>query len=454
MVAQHSSPDQPGTKYIQFVTKVKLVLISLVIMPRSDAAKPPSRVAKYVHYEAQLLADMNVTRARKIAASYKVQYYAKMQAQDLIPAIRERMLLVRQCSVCSNAQCNPDTHLFPATTPPTPGEGGSGSESDSGSAHDPNLDGSPDGAALKQLNKASNVADAEVIVTEQLPSFLDSLASQGGASGLQSSSQTTPIAPADPISFDQFDANLSPSQNGDVNAGDGDGSDSEEEDDEAFQARIEAEKEKIRVEINTKRNTLKTQAAEQDRARVLAEQQRKEQKRQRKARRQQQLDELAQQRREALQELEQEAARQQPGFVFDEVFAETDQPRRQQQRPPSPHSSRANRSNTQPRRSVSIIEPARSQSARPPLQSTGMDMSSILDLMDRQHSNTLKVVETALKGISGASGQRVPISQIQDFGHQSCQSVGIDQSGRSQVIHPGNPDAAREMNLGLTGRLD
>ena len=74
-------------------------------------------------------------------------------------------------------------------------------------------------------------------------------------------------------------------------------------------------------------------------------------------------------------------------------------------------------------------------------------MTSILDLMDRQHSNTLKVVETALKGISGASGQRVPISQIQDFGHQSCQSAGIDQSGRSQVIHPGNPDAAREMNF-------
>ena len=44
-----------------------------------------------------------VTRAKVIAAIYKVPYYKKLKLNDLIPAIRENMLLVRQCGACSNA---------------------------------------------------------------------------------------------------------------------------------------------------------------------------------------------------------------------------------------------------------------------------------------------------------------------------------------------------------------
>ena len=74
-------------------------------------------------------------------------------------------------------------------------------------------------------------------------------------------------------------------------------------------------------------------------------------------------------------------------------------------------------------------------------------MSTILDLMDHQHSNTLKVVETALKGIAGPTRNRVPVTDLEDFAHQGGSSSNSEQQGKARVIHPANPDAAREMNF-------
>ena len=117
------------------------------------AKTQPARTVKKVSYQAQTLNQIKVTRAKHIAGLYKVPYYKNLQLNELIPAIREKMLLVRQCAACGNSQCDPEQHIFPATTPLADGEGHT-SESDS--EHPPTEQdlGSPDARILEDLNKA------------------------------------------------------------------------------------------------------------------------------------------------------------------------------------------------------------------------------------------------------------------------------------------------------------
>ena len=119
------------------------------------AKTQPGRSVKKVSYQAQTIDQVNLTHARHIAIIYKIPYYSKLQLDELIPAIREKMLLVRQCPSCENAQCDPDQHIFPASVPHAEGEV-SGSESDTEHPPGDQERGSPDSRVLKDLNKSVN----------------------------------------------------------------------------------------------------------------------------------------------------------------------------------------------------------------------------------------------------------------------------------------------------------
>ena len=215
-----------------------------------------------------------------------------------------------------------------------------------------------------------------------------------------------------------------------------DGSESDDEEEAAFQAQVEAEKKSIEQEIINKRNTIKKKAEEAARAKNLAAQQKKERDALKLARRRQVLADLEAKRLAALQALDEEESQLQAGYVTDEVFADSEPVPPRTGKKVSGSSSRTGRPATHTRRSISIVEPVKSQSSRPPLPSTGVDMSTIFDLMDRQHNNTLKVVETALQGIAGSNRNRVPLTSLEDFAHQGASSASNDKSDRSQVIHP------------------
>ena len=131
--------------------------------PQPPAKTQPGRSVKKVSYQAQTLDQVNLSRGRIIASVYKVPYYAKLQLDELVPAIREKMLLVRQCGACNNAQCDPDQHVFAATNPLVDEEG-SGSDSE----HIPaDTETSPNARILKDLNKAVNPGDNPVSVMFQ-----------------------------------------------------------------------------------------------------------------------------------------------------------------------------------------------------------------------------------------------------------------------------------------------
>ena len=163
---------------------------------------------KKVSFPAQTLDQVSLTRARLIASVYKILYYSKISPDDIIPAIREKMLLVRQCAACGNAQCDPDQHLFPATTPLAETEGGG---SDTEEHHPDDLDASPNARILKDLNKAVNPGDNPVSVTQDFPSFLDHLAGASG-SGIPPAT-SPPKGDAPRANFDDFNTMTSPGLN-------------------------------------------------------------------------------------------------------------------------------------------------------------------------------------------------------------------------------------------------
>ena len=318
------------------------------------AKTQPGRSVKKVSFQAQTLDQVSLTRARLIASAYKIPYYSKISPEDIIPAIRERMLLVRQCAPCGNAQCDPDQHVFQATAPLADPEG-SGSDVEENTPAD--REASPNARVLRDLNKAVNPGDNPVSVTQDFPSFLDHLA---GASGSGLPTVTTPPGEGSPrTNFDDFNTMTSPGLDQSITFGTGDGtsplsnqvqmqdgSGSEDEEEAAFQAQVTAEKQKIQDEVNRKREAINKQADQAARAKQIAAQQKKESDAAKVAKRKQIWANLEAQRNAALLALDEQARQQQAGYVTDEVFAET-----------------AN------------VESSRSDSARPPLPSTGVDMS-------------------------------------------------------------------------------
>ena len=51
------------------------------------------------------------------------------------------------------------------------------------------------------------------------------------------------------------------------------------------------------------------------------------------------------------------------------------------------------------------------------------------DLMDAQHTRTLDLMNSALKGLSDSN--RIPLSNLSDFGRPAAASSCHDQSGRA-----------------------
>ena len=416
-------------------------------------------------YAAETLSQVNLIRARAIATQYSVVNPEKFELKDLLPKIRERMLLVKQCAECSNAQCLPESHVFPAVNPYAE------LDEDGNPIVRPQENEGPDAQALAALNLASNL-DRVVQRAQDAPSFLDSL--PGGPAPQQPGSDPPALALGGPPTledigpemspsgsqhhhnseslFDSFNARINDSNNsvfgneGDDQSEDSDAEDNEDE--EAFQAQIRALKEKNETRLNTHRNSLASKASEE--AKKHQRQQDKIKKQQEKqAHRQKILDDIEAQFQASLRDVEAEVQQQQQDLQADLG------------------SSRSRASRTSKKRSVSIADSPttpRSKSVRPTTSPRGVDLADLVEIMDRQqsmmnkqHERTLGLVTTALKGM--ASSQRVPVANIENFGGCSSSS-DVDKSGRSQVIPAGNPDAAREhgfhppINWGLTGSMD
>ena len=424
----------------------------------SDKTVAPSRVStrkKSPGYDAQTLSQVNLTRARAIASAYSVKNYSTFALKDLLPLIREKMLLVKQCSICANSQCVPETHLFPAVNPYVDGNAQDGNDenlsSGNGSGESDGED-SPSRRALAALNSANNPQDRLIARAEESPNFLDDFSQPPSSSGTGSGNDV----------FSSFDAPAnvslisSPGSNyGDVVVEDLHEDSDNPEDDPEFQNILQARKEKHALELNTHKNALLSKAGEAAKKKA-AQQQLVEREKKKLAKRQQILDNLEAKQQEALRNAEAEVQHQQPGS--DDVFSpSSDRQGRSMVRGNAASSNRKNR--------VGFSKDnGRSHSSRTSVSpSRNVGFSDLLEVMNRQqesmaqqHERTLEVLSSAIKGISKSTSSRVHVSNVPEFGASNPHSC-VDQSGRAQVIQPGNPDAAREhgfrppINWGLQG---
>ena len=385
---------------------------------------------------------------------------------ELGPLIKEAMAKNLTCAVCGGGPCNPESHRFPATNPyievddlgnPITEDAFSDDEEEQHTAVGlPSAN--PDHAALHALSSAEQPHDQVVVMSEQAPSFIQSLqdsAASGSGTNPPSQSGSTP----DPKSADTSSHVNSGSSSSNTSSvlqepvdSDLADLDKELEAHEEFQKELEELRLQHQTEVNTRINAKEKKKRDhltKKQARKEAEARKQEQRKlQLEERRKQILAQMVAKHQEELAAADEEEDSSDDDDVFTKPSGKG-----------TSHSSRSSsRKGKTPSKRVSVTEPTRAQSARPASESDpsgGLTLASVMEMMDRQHKNTLKVVKTAL---SANKPSQVPVSELDDFGHASP-SCGHD-SGRAQVILPGNPDAAKELglnpplNLAFQGKME
>ena len=427
---------------------------------QSSSRAKSSRAAKKTTFPAQTLGEMKCVRARVVAASLKIHDYARLSwPSELAPQIKLAMRMNKACVICGGGQCDPETHRFPATNPylevdelgnPIVDEGSDEDEVGAHKSPNPNTSSSsPSRHTLDALTGAAQPQDRVVALSEQAPGFIETLQHQpasgsglpaplpavtpssNGPPGEDSSGESSVLADSDPPSDDL---------------------DEELDQDAEFQKEIEELLQQQQTEKNTAINAKdkkKSAKLSQKKARKEAEARKAEtRKQQLQEKRKRILAGMIAKHQEEMAAVE--AADESSDEEADEVFA----------KPSDKNSSRSPRApSRKSKKRVNIDDNTRSHSVRPPSDSdpaAGLTMASVLKMMDRQHKNTLKVVETAL---SSQKPSRVPVADLDGFGHETP-SCGHEQSGRAQVILPDNPAAARELglnppiNLAFQGKME
>ena len=150
---------------------------------KSKDAALKSKIAKkrtIEAYPAQTCADLCQRRARLIASQLHIKYYAKLKfPEELVPAIKEKMLTIDDCTQC-DGPCRPDDHIFPAVVPEDTASannegGGSSGSSESGSgksrtsqtsehgAGGGGLDDSPPRSVINNLHTVRSPTGAPVL---------------------------------------------------------------------------------------------------------------------------------------------------------------------------------------------------------------------------------------------------------------------------------------------------
>ena len=420
-----------------------------------SSGKGRPRAAKETSFPAQTLAQMTCHRARKIASALKIKDYAKVSwPSELGPLIREAMAKNLTCEVCGGGPCNPETHQFPATNPyvdlddlgnPIVEEVLSDDEQHNVSGGLPasaTVQGNPDRDALHALTAADQPHDQVVALSENAPGFIQSL-QDSSAPGSSANPPLQPGSTTQPKSANTSSHN-SGSNSSSVSSEEPVDSEPEDLDNElAAHEEFQKELEELRLQHQTELNTRKNAKEKKKRDHLTKKQARKEAEAQKQAQRKIQLEER---RKQILAEMIAKHQEELAAADDEEVSSDDDEVFAKPSGKGSTHSSRSSSKKTKSSsKRVSVSEPARAQSARPASESDpagGLTLASVMEMMDRQHRNTLKVVKTAL---SANKPSQVPVSELDDFGHAS--SSCANDSGRAQVILPGNPDAAKELGL-------
>ena len=448
--------------------------------PSKDGTPPKKskeRPAKQVSFPAQTLAEMTCKRARSIASFLKIKEYAKISwPSELAPLIKLAMSKNTACTPCGGGACDPETHKFPATNPYAEIDELGNPIVASDSEGDKSPAKSPDGRILDALAAAAQPHDRVVAQAENAPGFLDALASQNldlpdgqaGGSGTASSAKDPTYQPVeDDSSPGEGDDDDESPLDSDSNEDDDHPEDDDLLQDEEFRKQVEALKLQNLTEKNTKINKKSQAAAARKKAREEAETKKAERRAlQLKERQKQFLADMMAKHQADMLEDDAQSTDEDEDAVFVKATKSKHKKKSSIKAPAKPpakgqHNSR---SPIRPSAIPSRVKPkdtSRTHSARPASESDddsgGFNMSTVLELMDRQHRNTLKVVKTAL---SANAPTRVPVSDLDDFGHGSTPAPCHEKSGRVQVVRVGNPTAARELglnppvNLALQGDLE
>ena len=419
-----------------------------------------SRAAKKATFPAQTLAEMKCVRARIVAASLKIHDYARLSwPSELAPQIKLAMAKNTACLICGGGQCNPETHRFPSTNPyvevdelGNPLVDEESDEGEDGSHRSPHTsNSSPSRHTVDALSTADNPQDRVVTLSEQAPGFIQTLVNApASGSGIVASPKapTTTAHPPDGSSSEESLANDESDSPVDSDL------DKQLEEDAEFQKELE----ELRQQQLTEKNTAINAKEKKKKDKLTRKKARDEAEARKKERRKHQLEERRKQVLAGMMARHQEemaaaeAEEESSDDEVDEVFSKASDKN-------STRSPRSSSRKGKGKKSVNIADPPRSHSARPVSESdpsAGLTMASVLKLMDRQHKNTLKVVESAL---SVNKPSRVPVSELDSFGHETP-SCGHEQSGRARVILPENPAVARELglnppiNLAFQGKME
>ena len=311
---------------------------------------------------------------------------------------------------------------------------------------------SPSRDTLNALTAAVQPQDRVVTLSEQAPGFIQTL-QDNPASGSRTQEPPPALVTTTPPDGSSSDNNSSVQEESESPV-DSD-LDKQLEQDAEFQRELEDLRQLQLTEKNTALNAKEKKKADKltkKKAREEAEARKKERRKQQiQERRKQILAGMMAKHQEELAaaEVDDESSEDEA----DEVFSKSSD-KNKSRSPRAPY-----RKGKSVKSRVQISEPARSHSARPASDSDpapGLTMESVLKMMDRQHKNTLKVVETAL---ASNKPSRVPVSDLDGFGHENP-SCGHEQSGRAQVILPANPAAGRELglnppiNLAFQGKME